>query len=115
MAITITGLEVFQELNLDDFITETDTLDTKGQRLFDTATTLVGEYARGSSIPDAVMNEATVRVVGWLHSTAKRDGSVKSQRVDDLEVTYFSKNKTGILKNSGAETLLSPFKQRRAL
>ncbi|MYC28154.1 MAG: hypothetical protein F4X63_09220 [Nitrospira sp. SB0662_bin_26] len=115
MAITITGLEVFQELNLDDFITETDTLDTKGQRLFDVASAIVQEYTRGSTVPDAIENEAVVRVTGWIHSTRKRDGGIKSQKVDDLEVEYFSNHKTGVLKHSGAETLLSPFKQRRAL
>ena len=41
-------------------------------------------------------NEALIRVVGWMYSTKKRDGGLKSQKVDDLEVEYFSNHKSGV-------------------
>ena len=105
MAVTITLNEVQSALGL--------TTD-EAARHFPVASLMVEEYARGSTIPVEIENEATVRLTGFLHSTATSHGGIRSQKVDDLEVSYFSNHKAA-LRNSGAETLLSRFKQRRAL
>ena len=105
MAVTITLMETQIALGL--------TTDETA-RHYPVATALVEEYARGSTIPVEIVNEATVRLTGFLASTATSHGGIRSQKVDDLEVSYFSNHKAA-LRNSGAETLLSRFKQRRAL
>ena len=105
MAVTITLMETQIALGLT-------TEETA--RHYPVASLLVEEYARGSTIPVEIENEAVVRLTGFLHSTATSHGGIRSQKVDDLEVSYFSNHKAA-LRNSGAETLLSRFKQRRAV
>ena len=105
MAITITNLEVENVLNLGVNIVEP---------LYPVAEALIMEYVRGSTIPAGVENEALVRLVAFMASTAKTNQGVKSQQVDDLKVEYFSNHKNA-MKNSGAESLLTRFKQRRAV
>ena len=118
MAITILPIEALQELGYDDLIEtmtgQEDRPFPKGERLFETASALVTEYTRGSTIPSGLENEAVVRVMGWLYSTAKRDGGIKSQKVDDLSIEFYSSSKN-VMRNSGAVYLLSPFIQRRAI
>ena len=106
MAITITQSEAEQELGL--------TASNKVTRLYNVASELVTEYVRGSTVPSNVQNEAMVRCMGWLIQNTGTSGGLKSQKVDDLSVEYFS-NQRSVLKQSGAEALLSRFKQRRAL
>ena len=107
MAITVTLAEAAQELGVRD--------DNKRvTRLYDVASELVNEYSRASMIPSQVQNEAMIRAMGWLLQNTGKSGGLKSQKVDDLEVEYFS-NQRSALKQSGAEALLSRFKQRRAL
>ena len=105
MAITITKAKIGEQLNLDE-----DMMD----RFFPVAEALIIEYVRGSTIPAGVENEALVRLVGFLASAASSNQGVKSQQVDDLKVKYFSNHKNA-MKNSGAESLLTRFKQRRAV
>ena len=106
MAVTITLMEVTSALGLS-----TD----EAARHYPVATALVTEYARGSDgIPGEIVNEATVRLTGFLANTATSHGGIRSQKVDDLEVQYFASHQSA-LRNSGAEMLLSRFKQRRAL
>ena len=106
MALTITLMETSAILGLS-------TEET--QRHFPIASALVEEYVRGSDgIPGELTNEAAVRLTGFLANTATTHGGIRSQKVDDLEVQYFANNKNA-LRNSGAENLLSPFKQRRAV
>ena len=105
MAVTITLMEVTSALGL---------LTDEASRHYPVASALVEEYARGSIIPAEIENEAVVRLTGFLHSTATSHGGIRSQKVDDLEVQYFASHKSA-LRNSGAEMLLSRFKQRRAV
>ena len=106
MAVTVTLMEVQSALGL--------TTD-EAARHYPVATALVTEYARGSDgIPVEIVNEATVRLTGFLANTATSHGGIREQKVDDLSVSYFANNKNA-LRNSGAENLLSSFKQRRAV
>ena len=105
MAVTVTLMETSAILGLST---------QEAARHFPVATVIVEEYARGSTIPVEIENEAVVRLTGFLHSTATSHGGIRSQKVDDLEVSYFSNHKAA-LRNSGAEMLLSRFKQRRAV
>ena len=117
MAVTITVAELANVLgnyNVPDYTPGTDPtpiIVQKAERLLPIASALVEEYCRGSACPGAVMNEAVVRVSGWLNSMVLSTG-IKSQKVDDLEVEYFASQRSA-LKNSGAESLLTRFKQRR--
>ena len=116
MAITILWSDVASELGIsvpnpipDPLTGELKTLE----RLFSVASAIITEYGRDSSIPGGIENEAVVRLTGFLANNARTSGGVKSQKVDDLTVEYFANHKSA-LRNSGAETLLSRFKQRRA-
>ena len=119
MAVTITVAELAKVLgnyNVPAYVPGTDptpVIVQKAERLLPIASELVTEYCRGSIVPGSVMNEAVVRCAGWLNSMVLSTG-IKNQKVDDLEVEYFASQRSA-LKNSGAEGLLSRFKQRRAV
>ena len=81
------------------------------ERLFEVGSELVNEFCRDSVVPSELQNEAVLRTVAWLLSDAHRQG-IRSQKVDDLTVEY-QPGQRSALKHSGAESLLSPFKQRR--
>ena len=119
MAITILYTDVASELGVEVPDPLPNPFDLEGElkrieRLFHVASELVMEYCRGSACPSNLQNEAVVRLVGFMASTAKTNQGVKSQQVDDLKVEYFSNHKNA-MKNSGAESLLTRFKQRRAV
>ena len=109
MAVTITKAELASELGINT------ANNTRFDRLFEVASELVSEYVRGSTVPGSVCNEALVRCLGWLMHRHGQAGGLKRQRVDDLEVEYFSGGFMSALKQSGAESLLSSFKERRAV
>ena len=117
MAITILYTDVASQLGVEVPDPVPDPLEGELKRieqLFSVASALITEYTRDSSIPAGVENEALVRLVGFMASTAKTNQGVKSQQVDDLKVEYFSNHKVA-MKNSGAESLLTRFKVRRAV
>lgn len=101
MAVTITSTELDAELHLDD--------DTKAQRLLSVATELVNGYAPGA--PDAVSNEAVIRTAGWLWESPA--GNPMSHTVGDVATTFATGNLSA-LRHSGAMSLLSRWKVRRA-
>jgi len=120
MAVTLTSIELAQVLSnytLPDTVSEHDmykpTVVKQAQRLLPVVNQLVTEYCRGSDVPGEIMNEAATRAAMWLYSSGLAKG-LKSQKVDDLEVEYFPSQRSA-LKHSGAEQLLSSFKQRRAI
>ena len=100
MAVTITAAELGSALGVDIAI---------ATRLLPVATALVMQYA--PTAPEAVGNEATIRAAGWLHASPK-SGAVQ-ERVGEVDTAYLFEA-TGCLRNSGAMSLLSPFKQRHA-
>ena len=92
MALTILYTDVASQLGVEvpNPIPDPLTGELKRiERLFSVASAIITEYARDSSIPAGVENEALVRLVGFMASTAKTSQGVKSQQVDDLKIEYF--------------------------
>ena len=78
-------------------------------RFFPVASALVTRYA--PSAPDAISDEALIRVAGWL-AEAPASGA-RTETIGDI-TTAWSPSMTGALRSSGAMALLSPWKARRA-
>ena len=76
-------------------------------RLGPVASALVENYA--SAAPESLKDEAVIRASGWLH--AARPG-LRKIGVGGVDVEYSAS--LSALRNSGAMSLLSPFKIRRA-
>ena len=62
MAVTLISSELESLLGVDS---------ATATRLLNVAEPIVTEYARGSTIPGAIMNEATIRICGYLHGMPK--------------------------------------------
>lgn len=78
-------------------------------RLLPVATALVEQYA--PSAPVAVQNEAVVRVCGWMAQTPK---TIEKVGAGNIDFTYQPALHKAPLRNSGALSLLSSWKKRRA-
>lgn len=100
-------------LNEGDVATELSVSTETASRYFSVAREMIRRYVGASAVPDAIENEAVLRVVGYLNQSSHNPALV-SQRVDDLSVR-FTPRLTGILTRSGAEALLSSFVTRRAI
>ena len=80
-----------------------------------TSLVLCHTYAPGT--PDEILREAAVRVTAWLIGTRP---NARSERKSDpsgaaLDITFQNQSSTpNALRNSGALSLLSPYKVRRA-
>ena len=98
MAITLTAAQLAEAIGSD---TETAT------RLLSVCTELVNNFAAGA--PDTVANEAVIRTAGWLN---EQPPGVHSMDVEGNEVVY--RGGMNPLRGSGAMSLLSPWKKRRA-
>ena len=100
MAVTITAadLGVAAQLTAD-----------QATRLLPVATALVERYA--PSAPAEIQNEAAIRVAGWLGHTAA--GSITRVETGPRS-TEFAASQKGALRHSGAMSLLSAWKTRRA-
>ena len=98
MAVTLTAAQLAEAIGSD---TETAT------RLLSVCTELVNNFAAGA--PDTVANEAVIRTAGWLN---EQPPGVMSQSVDGYELSY--RGGMSPLRGSGAMSLLSPWKKRRA-
>lgn len=89
---------------------DTDTL-TRLDGLLAVASAMVEREA--PSAPQAVKNEAVIRVAGYLRQSDF--GGIKSETsVGGRAVEYFQTNGSLAFRNSGAKGLLSPWKVRRA-
>ena len=98
MAITLTVAQLAEAIGSD---TETAT------RLLSVCTELVNNFAAGA--PDSVANEAVIRASGWLK---EQPPGIHSLDVQGNEVIY--RGGMNPLRGSGAMSLLSPWKKRRA-
>ena len=76
-------------------------------RLGPVASALVENYA--SAAPESIKDEAVIRAAGWLR--ANRPG-LRKVGVGGVDIEY--SGGLSALRNSGAMSLLSPFKIRRA-
>ena len=96
-----------------------------GNDMLEVASALVIAYAPNA--PDKVQNEAVIRTVGWLLETPR--GSIRSRterrdvegaiedpgrRTSNETRVQYATSEKGALRHSGAMSLLSPWKQRRA-
>ena len=104
MAVTISVADVFGDLGgAKPFRTD---LDATGQaRLLAVASELVEDYAEAA--PEAVQNEAVVRLCGWLLQ-APSDGAVAD--TDDTYTRRWSRQGQRGFLLSGAQDLLRPWR-----
>ena len=101
MAVTITAEQLDAEVAAGG-------LDRAG-RILAVAAALVLEYAPHA--PDAVANEATIRLGGYL---AQSDyGAIRSETIGPRSISY-NMNHSAMFRNSGAQALLTRWKIRRA-
>ena len=100
MAVTLPSNGLAQALAINPALAD---------RLLPVATALVERYAPGA--PEAVQNEATIRVAGWLAEAPSSGARVET--IGDITTTW-TPSMTGALRSSGAMGLLSVWKQRRA-
>lgn len=100
MAVTLTQAQV-------ELATGADA--TTAARVLATATALVDEFAPAA--PEAVANEAALRCAGWLVEAPA--SGLRSDRAGDLGAS-FTPAATGAMRASGAMSLLSQWKVRRA-
>lgn len=109
MAVTITATALAQELGLD--ASEADELAV-ATRLLSVGSAIVSKYAPDA--PDALSDEAVLRYAGYLYgSTASNYGSHLKQDVAGIGIEYPT-NHGLAFRNSGAKSLLSPWKVRHA-
>ena len=86
--------------------------DDRAAALGETASAMVERFAPDA--PQTVRNEATIRVAGWLHAREPKPMqgiTVGGMRLDFRERFY----SPDAMRNSGARTLLTPWRVRRAL
>ena len=100
MVVSITISELALAAGVD---TETAT------RMLPVATQIVEDYAVNA--PTVLQDAAVVRYVGYLGKTA--GGAITSKTVGPVSQTFQS-NDAAMFRNSGAESLLTRYKVRRA-
>ena len=100
MAVTLTAADLAEAVGVDS-VTAT--------RLLAVATELVTRFAPDA--PAAIANEACIRTSAWINEAPA--SGVRSESIGDISTT-FSPMATGALRASGAMSLLSPWKIRRA-
>ena len=107
MAVSLTASELQTALGGSEFISSTD-----AARLLAVATSRVELHAVDA--PVACQNEAVVRYSGYLLQSAETGYGVKREdEFGDARVEPVT-NHAAAFRNSGAESLLSPYKIRRA-
>ena len=100
MAVTITAASLGPAVGVTG---------AEATRLIGTVTALVDVYA--PSAPDALSNEAAVRVAGWL--TEQPAASIRSEREGEIQTDY-APSQTGAMLHSGAKSLLYPWRAKTA-
>ena len=82
----------------------------QAERLGPVAAALVSQYVGAADVPQAILDEAVIRAVGWL---AGASGSVfSSKRIGDLTITTDGRRvRAGALRGSGAAALLAPWRR----
>ena len=76
------------------------------ERVLPVASAIVVRYAPDA--PDAIANEAVIRVAGWLRDTPS--SGILQSRVREREFAQHRATLTGALRSSGAMALLRPYK-----
>ena len=83
--------------------------EAKERRAVETAAELCCRFAPDA--PDTVMREAIARCAGWLADAPSEN--LTAERVGELHAEYAA-GQIGALRHSGAMSVLSPWKARRA-
>ena len=100
MAVTITAAQLAEAVGVGS---------PTATRLLAVATALVERYALEA--PDAISNEAVIRTAGWL--AEQLSAAITSETEGDIRTSY-APTMQSALRHSGAMSLLSPWKIRRA-
>ena len=89
--------------------------DTAAQSMGETAAAMVDRFAPDA--PDAVKDQAALRIAGWLHARRPRISAQVGQAIRITGDDRFSTQafRTDPLWASGARGLLHPWRARRAL
>ena len=103
MAVTVTVSEL-------ETLTGADT--ATATRLLSLATELVTRYVNNTATPESILNESVIRLSGWLHNSPPSRTNELSIGADISIRVSVSHN--AALRHSGAMSLLSPYKKRRA-
>ena len=101
MAVTLTEAGLAEALAING---------TLAARLHGVSVALVQRFAPGA--PPVVQNEAVIRTAGWLMETPS--GGIRSESVGDVRTVFDGARSLAALRHSGAMSLLSPWKIRRA-
>ena len=104
MAIDITSTD------LRSFLGDSNVTEDRAEELLEVAKVKVEGYAPDAAT--AVQNEAARRFCGYLLLSEETLGVVRSQRTGESDMEVASNHAMGF-RNSGAESLLTPFKKRR--
>ena len=104
MAITITSTELETLIGVDPAV---------AVRLLGVASALVNQYC--ASCPDAIANEATIRTSAYLKDGAPHATLQRLESGASVELEYQKPSGRSALRFSGAMSLLSPYKRRRAM
>ena len=104
MAVTLSATDLLERAGVADPAEQTR-LGTSAE----TAIALVDRWAPDA--PDAVCNEAAIRVTGWLVEQPR--AAIRSETTGDVRTDYAASMQSA-LRHSGAMALLSAWKQRRA-
>ena len=102
---TTTGVTITRDV----LAAEIHVTEQRAGRLLDVATEMVSQYAPDA--PTAILNEAVIRVCGYL---AQQPSDARRESTTGGISTGWAPTHTSALRHSGAMSLLSPWKIRRA-
>ena len=103
MAITILADTIASELDIDL---------TRATRLLSVASEMVNDYC--PEAPEPIANESVLMVCGWIWGNGSSRGSIRSEGARTAQ-NHLQLRAEKRLKHSGAESLLSGWKVRRAM
>ena len=92
-----------------DLALEIGVTQARAEQLLMAATALVDRFAPDA--PEPIKDEATIRAAGYLVEQPR--AAIRSDSVGDI-ATVFTPSSLSALRHSGAMSLLSPWKVRRA-
>ena len=73
---------------------------------------IANRYVNNDDVPESILNEAVIRLAGWLYESPAGRTSQLSLGPD--MATRFNLSHNAALRHSGAMSLLSPYRRRRA-
>ena len=101
MSVTITAQELATAAGLSD---------AQATRLLPVATALVEREVNNTSCPEPILNEACIRVCGWMKTQPQH---FRSKQIDNISLDHDTRYHA-CMRLSGARTLLSSWRRHRA-